>query len=137
MWPHTFVVCERRRKPLALGIDKALLAAAEPAISADAVTVKVLKAALRRYVSAEGYLRACRRAGTARIDLTADIAGTVTEREANFARQMLAQRRRKKLAAAANITSGRLGAGGSVGPNKTEGHGAPSRASVAKGSFAP
>jgi sRNA-binding protein len=69
----------------------------------------------------------------ARIDLTADIAGTVTEREANFARQMLAQRRRKKLAAAANITSGRLGAGGSVGPNKTEGHGAPSRASVAKG----
>jgi sRNA-binding protein len=63
LWPHTFVVCERRRKPLALGIDKALLAAAEPAISADAVTVKDIKAALRRYVSAEGYLRACRRAG--------------------------------------------------------------------------
>ena len=44
---------------------------------------------------------------------------------------MLAQRRRKKLAAAANITSGRLGAGGSVGPNKTEGHDASSRATVA------
>ena len=74
-----------------------------------------------------------RRAGSARIDLAANIAGTVTEREAEHARQVLAQRRQKKLAVRATITSRRFDAGESANPNKTEGYGAPSCASVAKG----
>jgi sRNA-binding protein len=100
LWPATFALPERNRKPLALGIHGALLTAVEPAIDAGTVTVQEVKAALRRYVSAEGYLRACRRAGTARIDLAGNVVGTVTPVEAAHARQVLQLR---KAARRANV----------------------------------
>jgi sRNA-binding protein len=93
LWPDTFALPERNRKPLALGIHGALLTAVEPAIDAGTVTVQEIKAALRRYVSAEGYLRACRRAGTARIDLAGNVVGTVTPVEAAHARRVLKLRK--------------------------------------------
>jgi hypothetical protein len=96
LWP-TFVVHKHRRSQLAaLGIHGALLVAVAPAFTSGTITARDIRAALRRYVSAEGYLRACRRAGTARIDLTANVADTVSEREAQHARRMLAQRRRNQ-----------------------------------------
>jgi ProP effector len=118
LWPHTFAVQGHHRKPLALGIHAALLVAIKPAIRAGTVTVKDIKAALRRYVSADGYLRACRRAGTARIDLTGKVVGIVTSAEAKYARQVLKLRKaaRRANASPAPTKNGPRTAGTANGP---------------------
>src|SRR6185437_6170742 len=86
LWPGTFALQERKRKPLAVGIHAPRVAAVAPAITADTITVKDIKAALTRYVSARGFLRSCRHAGAVRID------GTISVAEARHARENLKQR---------------------------------------------
>jgi sRNA-binding protein len=76
---------------------------------------------------------ACRRAGAARIDLTGNVAGAVTPAAAKRSHRLLSERRRRKLAAHATVTCRRSDAGDSAIRTKTKGHGAPSRAPVAKG----
>ena len=66
-FPRALSVCARRRVPTALGIYRALLVAVQAAIIAGTVTAKDLKTALRRYITSNGYLCACRQAGAARI----------------------------------------------------------------------
>ena len=103
-FPRALSVCARRRVPTALGIYRALLVAVQAAIIAGTVTAKDLKTALRRYITSNGYLCACRQAGAARIDLAGNVVGTVTPAEANHAREFLTERRRKKPAARATVT---------------------------------
>ena len=92
LWPATFAVREHNRKPLALGIHRALLVAVEPAIVAATVTVEDIKRALARYTSAKGYRRNMR-AGTGRLDLDGKIVGVVTSAEDAHARQILKLRK--------------------------------------------
>ena len=98
LWPHTFVVYERRRKPLALGIHRALLVAVEPTIVAGTVTVKDIKRTLARCTRSNGYLRNMR-TDAGRIDLAGRIVTTVTKDQAQHAKQILDQRRAERRAA--------------------------------------
>ena len=133
-FPRALSVCARRRVPTALGIYRALLVAVQAAIIAGTVTAKDLKTALRRYITSNGYLCACRQAGAARIDLAGNVVGTVTPAEANHAREFLTERRRKKPAALRHGHPRRYDAGNSAIPNnKAKGHGALSVASMAEG----
>src|SRR5262249_3720722 len=70
-FPKTFFMYERRRLPLKLGIHLDILA-----VMAGVITPEELSAALRYYVSNDGYLRACRQ-GAVRIDLNGQSAGEV------------------------------------------------------------
>lgn len=94
LWPRAFVVYERRRRPLKIGIDHDIAVAAAGAITADE-----LKAVLRYYVGNLGYLLACRE-GAERVDLDGNAAGTVTAAEAAHATAIVARRRQNKPAAA-------------------------------------
>ena len=132
LWPRTFEVEGRNRRPLSIGIHTALLGAVAPAMGAGDVTVKDIKRALARYTSADGYLRNMR-TGTGRLDLDGKIVGAVTPAEAKHARQILGERHRKKLAAHATTTCRRSDAGDSAIRTKTKGYGVPPCASVAEG----
>jgi sRNA-binding protein len=63
-----------------------------PAIMVGTLTAADIKSAFGRYATRSSNLNACRRGGTARINLVAKVAGAIPEREAQRARQMLAQR---------------------------------------------
>ena len=87
-WPHTFAIYQCRRRPLKIGIDNDIAAAA------GAIATDELKAALRFYCGNIGYLLACRE-GAERIDLNGDVAGTVTAAEAAHAAGIIARRQNK------------------------------------------
>jgi ProP effector len=97
-FPAAFVLYERRRRPLALGIHREVLAAM------PTLTEAQVRAAMRSYVGNEGYCRACR-AGAARINLLGHEAGVVTAAEADHAVARIEGIRewRKKKKAAAKI----------------------------------
>jgi len=86
MFPACFSVFQGRRKPLKVGILNDLLA-----VLAGAATAKELGLALAIYTGNHCYLRACAKAGAARIDLQGEVAGSVSAEEAANARQRLAQ----------------------------------------------
>jgi ProP effector len=92
-FPKCFAVYEQRRRPLKIGIYNELLAALD-----GAVTKRELHTALGVYTSNPAYLRALV-AGAVRIDLNGVPAGTVTQDEAEHAKQRLIARRLKRLAA--------------------------------------
>src|SRR5262245_27137705 len=96
LWPQAFSVYERRRKPLAIGIDRALLAACAPAIAKGMISAADIKAALARYVGADGYLFALARPGAERVDLAGKPVGAVAAKDAERARKILAQRRERR-----------------------------------------
>jgi ProP effector len=75
-FPAAFVLYERRRRPLALGIHKEI-AAAMPTLTAEQI-----HAAMRSYVGNIAYCRACRE-GAVRINLLGHEAGAVTAAEAD------------------------------------------------------
>jgi sRNA-binding protein len=75
-WPSAFTVVKHRRRPLKIGIHHDLLRA-----TAGVIPRAEIMSALRHYASNIGYLRACS-AGAARVDLYANVAGCVSEREA-------------------------------------------------------
>ena len=98
LWPQCFAVYERRRRPLAIGIDKVVIEQMAPAIKAGRISEADIKMALRCYVGATGYLRGRAIIGNPRIGLDGQAAGpAVTEADARSARRMLAQRSKKKL----------------------------------------
>jgi sRNA-binding protein len=92
LFPKCFFLPDSRRRPLKVGIDADVIAAA-PAF--DRVDLSI---ALKRYVNSHRYLDASR-IGTPRIDLNGGAAGTVTEHEAAYAAERAA---RLMAAAAAN-----------------------------------
>lgn len=90
-WPACFVVYERRRRPLKLGIHHDILAALD-----GAITPQELSRALRRYAGNGGYLRSMV-AGAARIGLDGSPAGpAVSAEEAASAAMRLASYVAKK-----------------------------------------
>jgi ProP effector len=88
-WPRCFAIDGKRRPPLKIGITEDILAAAPDALTPDELT-----AALRFYCGNISYLRACVE-GADRIDLDGNVAGQVTEREAEYARKIIARRQQK------------------------------------------
>lgn len=97
LWPQCFVVYERRRRPLKIGIHRDILEVVAPAIVAGRISEDDVRLGLRRYTKANGYLYACR-AGTPRISLAGQPAGpVVTEEQAARARRLLAKRRERHL----------------------------------------
>lgn len=95
-FPQCFVMFEKRRRPLKLGIHTDVLAASD-------ITPAVLSAALKAYVGNAAYLQACTE-GAPRIGLDGNIAGSVSAEEAANAKrrleQQLARRKRYRDAAA-------------------------------------
>ena len=98
-WPRTFFVYERRRRPLAIGIHEALIAALD-----GAAPLPELWAALRYYTNAVGYLCACKE-GAARVDLEGNVVGTVTAREAAWAATVIRERAARKAGKAAQVAT--------------------------------
>jgi sRNA-binding protein len=82
LFPQTFFVYEKRRKPIKVGIRADLA----PLVS---VTEDELTTTLGYYVRNSGYLRACVE-GAARLDLAGNEAGIVTADEAEHAQGKLA-----------------------------------------------
>jgi ProP effector len=101
-FPAAFVMFEQRRKPLALGIHREILAAM-PMLAAEQIG-----AAMRLYVANEFYCRECRE-GAARINLMGHEAGCVTAAEADSARARIEGMRewKKKRKAAAKTVAKR------------------------------
>jgi ProP effector len=90
LWPQCFVVYERRRRPLKLGIHHDIEAA-----GAGAITAAEISAALRLYCSNIAYPRACHEDAD-RIDLSGNPAGTVSASEAaNCAASLQAQQAKR------------------------------------------
>ena len=85
LWPKTFVVHEAKRRPLQIGIDKALIAT-------GALTPAEASALLIVYCSNAVYL-ARSTEGAARVDLNGDVAGYVTAAEAAGCAERLLTRR--------------------------------------------
>jgi ProP effector len=83
-WPLTFFVCEKRRRPLKIGIRQDIQAAL-----GDAVTPDELSRALGSYCRNIGYLRACYE-GRGRVDLNGNIVSHVTSEEAKHCAASLA-----------------------------------------------
>jgi len=88
-WPQCFFLYEKRRKPLAIGIHRDIIAA-QPDID-----VRELSTALRIYVSNHCYLRNCRE-GAGRVDLDGNIVGEVSAEDAKSAAARRAVRTAKK-----------------------------------------
>jgi ProP effector len=80
LWPATFAVEPGRRRPLKVGIDVDILAAA-----GGAILPLELKIALGAYVKAKTYLRALQE-GKPRIGLDGQPAGVVSAQDAAHAR---------------------------------------------------
>jgi ProP effector len=74
-WPKCFSVLEARRRPLKVGIDRDIAAAASDLDPA------ALTAALKYYTSNIAYLNACV-VGAPRIDLNGEVCGSISERDA-------------------------------------------------------
>lgn len=84
LWPRAFAVYQPQRRPLKIGIDKDIIAAAGAAIAAGSLTVAELKLALAIYCGNINYLRKLHESAE-RIDLDGEIAGHVTRHEAEIA----------------------------------------------------
>ena len=97
--PAAFFVHECQRLPLKIAIDRDLIALCKPAIERGLITVADFKSALRFYVSATGYLRACHE-GAERVHL----GGNMGRRRHRARRRRLQQRRRVEAAAANRST---------------------------------
>ena len=91
-WPAAFAVHQARRRPLAIGIHRDILAALDGAVTPDE-----LSRALRFYTGNRVYLRRIA-AGVTRVDLNGAPAGVITEKEAAYARA-IERRRLNRLAA--------------------------------------
>jgi ProP effector len=89
LWPQAFALYQWRRRPLKIGIDKDIAAAA-----AGAITATELKIALRSYCSNIAYLSTCKE-GADRVDLDGAPAGHVTAEQAARAAQFLTYKRSK------------------------------------------
>jgi ProP effector len=92
LWPVTFAVDPRARRPLKIGIDRDILAVAD-----GAITPEELRAALCAYTGAKAYLKALRE-GAARISLDGVVAGSVSAPEAKHAQWLLERRIAKESA---------------------------------------
>jgi sRNA-binding protein len=106
LWPQCFQLYECRRRPLAIGIDKALIDTMAPAIKAGRISVDDLNIALKRYTLADGYLIACQRAGADRIGLDGKSCGAVSAEQANDARRQIAQRRARRAQRSISVITG-------------------------------
>jgi sRNA-binding protein len=95
-FPRAFFVWEQRRRPLKTGIKDDILPALGGAVTEDALT-----AALRRYTSNSWYLRASLEPGTPRLNLDGCEAGHVTDEQAEYARQRLAELEKRRAQARA------------------------------------
>jgi ProP effector len=92
-FPDCFVVNERQRRPLKVGIHRDILAATT-AFSADE-----LSAGLKYYTGALGYLAAVVE-GAERTDLAGNAAGSCTARDAEYAAKKTAKHKAKSKARA-------------------------------------
>jgi ProP effector len=86
LWPAVFSIEPRLRRPLKVGIDKDILAAADGAIIPEE-----LKVALGSYTGAKAYLKTLRD-GAPRIGLDGKQEGQVSAGAARHARWLLEQR---------------------------------------------
>jgi ProP effector len=86
-YPLTFFIHHKRRRPLKVGIGHDLTAALGDR--------KLISAALRKYVSNKGYLKAIVE-GAPRIDLDGEPVGVVSEADAKNARARIAGFKRHK-----------------------------------------
>ena len=90
-WPKCFSVFERSRRPLKIGIFHDVMAAL-----GDSVSRTELKDAFRFYCGNVWYLSHSCYVGTPRIDVDGNVAGVVTEEEAQNAATSLTRRRKNK-----------------------------------------
>jgi ProP effector len=88
-WPKCFVVYERHRVPMRVGIHKDILAAGFPKAG--------LRLALRIYTGNGNYLFALR-PGAPRVDLDGNVAGVVSEEAALVAAAELSRRKARNQA---------------------------------------
>jgi ProP effector len=88
LFPACFSVFQGRRKPLKVGIYDDVIAAL-----GGAITDKEARLALAIYCGNHGYLRACAKAGTPRIDLAGNAVGAVDADAAKHARHRLGQQK--------------------------------------------
>jgi len=91
LFPQCFAVFQGSRKPLKIGIHADVVNAL-----AGAITAKEASLALAIYCGNHGYLKACTKVGTPRIDLHGNTVGSVSAEEAGNAKQRLAQQRAKQ-----------------------------------------
>jgi ProP effector len=96
-FPKAFVIYERRRRPLKIGVHLDILATMN-----GAVTPAELDHALQCYTSNAVYLDACR-LGAFRIDLNGEPAGEVSPPHAARAAARLAARRLRQIARKAKL----------------------------------
>lgn len=89
-WPKCFHLYEMRRQPLAIGIDRDIMAALDGAVSPAE-----LYNALRCYTGGNKVYRNRLIVGAVRIGLDGQPAGVVTEKQAAFAAKISAQRLRR------------------------------------------
>jgi len=94
-FPKCFSVYGERRRPLKIGIDKAVLTALD-----GAITPTELHRALGFYCSNPAYLEHTRK-GAWRLDLNGELAGVVTADEEAHAKAALARIKAKRAARAA------------------------------------
>lgn len=98
-FPKCFVMFERRRRPLKLGIHLDIIAAL-----GERIDRRLLRQALRFYTSNIHY-RASQKPGVPRIDLYGDACGAVSEADAqSAARDVAARKTRKRPRAEPEIT---------------------------------
>jgi ProP effector len=93
-WPKCFFVYENRRRPLACGIHKDVIATFDGIATEDAI-----RKAIRYYVGNEKYLKAMT-AGAPRIGLDGEPVGFVTEDQAHGTASILKHRHERKKAKA-------------------------------------
>lgn len=89
LWPRCFSVDRDRRRPLMIGIDRALIAQMRPAIESGRISVADLSMALARYTACEQYLKRCAVTGADRINLSGDTVGRVSSFQSLWAKSLL------------------------------------------------
>jgi sRNA-binding protein len=96
LWPSCFQIFERRRRPLAIGIDQALFAQLELVIRSGRISEFDITCALRRYTGALGYLENVAIIGNARVGLDGKAVSIVSEKHAQRARDIVAKRKAQR-----------------------------------------
>lgn len=95
LYPNCF---NETPKPLAIGIDKAIIAEEAKKPEEDQITQKVVRRFLAKYTRSVAYKEAMQSAGSARINLQGEVVENVTPEHAEIARKSLEEWQNKKAA---------------------------------------
>jgi sRNA-binding protein len=133
-FPKAFVVFEKRRRPLKIGIDRDIAAAAPDIDATD------LSNALGYYTRNLHYLNTLV-AGAPRIGLDGEVCGDVSEKDAasaglRFANILKRQAARRQASASSSNSSGSNSSGSNSGSNSGSSSGSPSLSSAKRDGLA-